>query len=381
VSSIELSVKGKKLFTMGFDSGTFVEITSSVLLFCLVFGMSATVDIFALRAQLKNTRAILTGLFLQFVILPFAGFVVVRALNLGHPTGVTLLVVTSSPGGSYSNWWCSMFNADLALSVTMTAASTLLSTIMLPVNLFIYARISYDDDIVSALDWGALAIALAIVIIAIGSGLAASAHFHSHNFNLHANRLGNFSGIALVLFSAVMSNSDSDSRLWDRDWKFFVGVALPCIMGLVIANLMSTGLGLLKPERVTVSIECCYQNVGIATSVALAMFDGDDQAEAVSVPFYYGIVEAVILLIYCVGAWKAAWTKAPADVSFWQMITTSYEILVIEKVEDKAAHDDDFLYVEHKDADPSIPTDGTEMVRTDVLPTSPKEPSYMHDVN
>jgi predicted Na+-dependent transporter len=116
---------------MGFDSGTFVEITSSVLLFCLVFGMSATVDIFALRAQLNNRRAILTGLFLQFVILPFAGFVVVKALNLGHPTGVTLLVVTSSPGGSYSNWWCSMFNADLALSVTMTAASTLFH----PVNL------------------------------------------------------------------------------------------------------------------------------------------------------------------------------------------------------------------------------------------------------
>lgn len=377
-------LKERSYSTMGFDSGTFIEITSSVLLFCLVFGMSATVDIFALQAQLKNRRAILTGLFLQFVVLPFAGFVVVKALNLGHPTGVTLLVVTSSPGGSYSNWWCSMFNADLALSVTMTAASTLISTVMLPVNLFIYARISYDDDIVSSLDWASLAIALAIVILAIGSGLAASAHFHSHNFNRHANRLGNVSGIALVLFSAVMSNSDSDSRLWDRDWKFFVGVALPCVLGLIIANLMSTGLGLLKPERVTVSIECCYQNVGIATSVALAMFNGDDQAEAVSVPFYYGMVEAVILLIYCIGAWKAAWTKAPADVSFWNMLVTSYEILVIEKVEDKAIHDDDFLYVEHKDADPSIPTisaDGTEMVRTDVLPKRPKEPSYIHDVN
>jgi predicted Na+-dependent transporter len=366
---------------MGFDMDTFVEITSSVLLFCLVFGMSATVDIFALYAQLKNRRAIFTGLFLQFVVLPFVGFTVVRALNLDHPTGVTLLVVTSSPGGSYSNWWCSMFNADLALSVTMTAASTLISTIMLPLNLFIYARISYNDDIVSSLDWVALATALAIVIVAISSGLWASAHFHSHNFNLHANRLGNFAGVALVLFSAFMSNSDKDSRLWDRDWKFFVGVAFPCVAGLIIANLMSTGLGLLKPERVTVSIECCYQNVGIATSVALAMFDGDDQAAAVAVPFYYGMVEAVILLVYCIGAWKAAWTKAPADVSFWQMIGTSYEILVIEKVEDKAANadGDDFLYVEHKDADPSIPVGGAEMVRTDVLPKRPKEPSYIND--
>jgi hypothetical protein len=117
--------------------------------------------------------------------------------------------------------------------------------------------------------------------------------------------------------------------------------------------------------------------------VALAMFDGDEQAEAVSVPFYYGLVEAVILAIYCIGAWKAAWTKAPADVSFWKMIATSYEILVIEKVEDKAAHadDDGFLYVQHKDADPSNPADGTEMVRTDVLPKTLKEPSYINDIN
>jgi predicted Na+-dependent transporter len=364
---------------MGFDLDTFIEVTSSVLLFCLVFGMSATVDIFALRAQLKNRRAILTGLFLQFVVLPFAGFAVVRALNLDYPTGVTLLVVTSSPGGSYSNWWCSMFNADLALSVTMTAISTLLSTVMLPLNLFVYARYSYNDDVVSSLDWESLAVALVIVIVAIGSGLGASAHFHSHNFNLHANRLGNFAGVALVLFSAFMSNSDEDSRIWDRDWRFFVGVALPCLLGLLIANLMSTSFGLLKPERVTVSIECCYQNVGIATSVALSMFDGDELAEAVSVPFYYGMVEAVMLGIYCICAWKAAWTKAPPDVSFWTMIVTSYEILVIENVEDKAAHpeDDGFLYVEHKDADPSVRANATEMVRTDVLPKTPKEPSFI----
>ena len=31
--------------------------------------------------------------------------------------GITLLIVASSPGGSYSNLWCSLFNADLALSV------------------------------------------------------------------------------------------------------------------------------------------------------------------------------------------------------------------------------------------------------------------------
>ena len=166
-----------------------LEVIGACLLFCLVFCMSATVDIGCLMAQIKNRRAIATGLFLQFVILPFLGFLVVRTLGMSNPMGITLLVVTSSPGGSYSNWWCSMFNADLALSVTMTAMSTVLSVVALPVNLMIYTRLSYDDDVVSSLDWTALFTSLAIVLFAIGLGLYTSERLNSHNFNLHANRV------------------------------------------------------------------------------------------------------------------------------------------------------------------------------------------------
>ena len=61
-----------------------IDITGNILLFCLVFGMSATVDITSLQAQLKNRKAILLGLTMQFVVLPFLGFAVVKLLNLGH---------------------------------------------------------------------------------------------------------------------------------------------------------------------------------------------------------------------------------------------------------------------------------------------------------
>ena len=80
------------------------EVGSSILLYFLVFGMSATVDIRQLRKQLRNRNALLTGITLQFIVLPFLGFVVVKVLKLNAPMGITLLVVTSSPGGSYSNW-------------------------------------------------------------------------------------------------------------------------------------------------------------------------------------------------------------------------------------------------------------------------------------
>jgi len=83
---------------------SFNEIAGNALLFFLVFGMSATVDIHMLLLQLKNIKAILMGIFLQFVILPMLGFLVVKFGGLEQSAGISLLVVTSSPGGSYSNW-------------------------------------------------------------------------------------------------------------------------------------------------------------------------------------------------------------------------------------------------------------------------------------
>ena len=82
-----------------------IELSGNLLLFSLIFGMSATVDIKALIAQMKNKKAIATGCFLQFVVMPLLGFMVVKALDLNETMGITLLVVTSSPGGSYSNWY------------------------------------------------------------------------------------------------------------------------------------------------------------------------------------------------------------------------------------------------------------------------------------
>lgn len=81
-----------------------IEWGANLLLWFLVFGMSGTVKFDNLKSQLQNRRAIGTGVFLQFFVLPFLGFLAVKSLRLDPVMGVMLLVVTSSPGGSYSNW-------------------------------------------------------------------------------------------------------------------------------------------------------------------------------------------------------------------------------------------------------------------------------------
>ena len=124
----------------------FAAIASNVFLFFLIFGLSATVDVKNLRHQLTNKFALGCGVAMQFLIMPLLGCLAVYTLkNHGftQAMGITLLVVTSSPGGSYSNWWCSTFNAELALSVAMTTVSSILSIAFLPANLMLYTYLTY----------------------------------------------------------------------------------------------------------------------------------------------------------------------------------------------------------------------------------------------
>mmetsp|Transcript_19301 Transcript_19301/g.27290 ORF Transcript_19301/g.27290 Transcript_19301/m.27290 type:complete len:540 (-) Transcript_19301:472-2091(-) len=341
-------------------------VLSNLFLFLLIFGLSATVDIKNLRKQLNNKVALATGVAMQFLIMPLLGYLAVIALKnngLTQAMGITLLVVTASPGGSYSNWWCSTFNADLALSVAMTALSTILSIGLLPANLFLYSHLAYGLDgdssstdeaaginsntnldtegkdqvlqqdaggaVIDSVDFGALFLSLGIVICAIVSGLYTSYFMHSHAFQRMANRGGTISGILLILFSVVLSSGSggAESNFWSQPWPFYVGTGVPCILGLALANWLARTFRLTKPECIAISVECCYQNVGIATSVAITMFtDPTERAQAVSVPLFYGLVEAVVIGLYCVISWKRGWTKAPANEKFCIVVTNTYEI-------------------------------------------------------
>jgi hypothetical protein len=208
----------------------------------------------------------------------------------------------------------------------MSALSTLLSIVMLPFNLYVFTWLAYGHEIVQQINWIGLMGSIFMVIAAIGSGVFASSYFNSPEFNLKANRLGNFAGAALIVVSLIMANSNPDYQLWDRDWPFYFGVAMPCLLGLVVATGVTTCLCLQPPERVTVAIEVCFQNVSIPIAIAVSIYDEDKLAEAIGVPVFWGISETVLISGYCIWAWQAGWTRAPADVILWEALTTSYEV-------------------------------------------------------
>ena len=61
---------------------TLISVVSYVLLFILIFGLAGTVEYTEFRKQFKEWRAICVGFFGQFVMLPFLGFLSVKAFGL-----------------------------------------------------------------------------------------------------------------------------------------------------------------------------------------------------------------------------------------------------------------------------------------------------------
>ena len=133
----------------------------------------------------------------------------------------------------------------------------MVSVIMLPVNLIIYASGSYSSAVVDSLDWYALFMSLFVVIGGISSGLFCSAYFKdspekSHTIHKAANRFGNISGLCLITYSILVSSSDHKAALWDQSWEFFVGLAIPAVVGITTATFVASRFNLEKPERVAV---------------------------------------------------------------------------------------------------------------------------------
>ena len=74
------------------------------LLFLLICGLSASVNASKFFYTIRYNRGVIIGLACQFILMPFLGFIAVMVfIGRGNtPVGMTLLVVTSSPGGGFS---------------------------------------------------------------------------------------------------------------------------------------------------------------------------------------------------------------------------------------------------------------------------------------
>ena len=331
-------------------------------------------DVPEFKQRFRKPTGIIIGLVCQFVFLPVAGFTSIRLFYRDDPVhGIPLLVTVCSPGGSYSNWWCSLFNSDLPLSMAMTSASSLFAVATLPINVFIYLRLSYSSEQSAvSLDWRGLFTSLAVVVAGILGGLILGQNKPAWRSRL--NVAGNVAGISLVLLGFFFS-SNSSAPIWARTDSFYAGIAMPCFFGLLISLAFARACRLRKPHCLSVTIETCYQNTAIPLAVILSSFSDDDTrlcesldmtprrvwAErasqgastsdllpacdvlgmATGIPTFYQVIQIASLACVCLAGWKAGWTYAPPKHGFYRVLSRNYQPGAVAEEPDRLRHEEE----------------------------------------
>eukprot|EP00929_Paragymnodinium_shiwhaense_P054813 TRINITY_DN27479_c0_g1_i1.p1 TRINITY_DN27479_c0_g1~~TRINITY_DN27479_c0_g1_i1.p1 ORF type:complete len:366 (+),score=40.75 TRINITY_DN27479_c0_g1_i1:264-1361(+) len=322
----------------------FKPLMANGLLFVLVYGMSSTVSLEQMKAQIGYP--LIAGLICQFGVLPMCGTATASLFDLSPEAAVPLVLVCCSPGGSFSNLWCGIGNADMALSIAMTAVSTACAMLCLPLNLWLWLSVVLRVD-GAHIDVGELAFSLLLVVMAVALGLATN-KYYPQVVNV-LNRVGTSSGLLLILLSGFLASDKKkpgddpgaglepgpdgvhQQAVEEFPRNLFLVCALPFMFGLLFTVAISTFcLRLERPQRVALAIETCYQNTGIA----LAFMVGNSTSRiGLSVPLICASWQVAIIIVWLMIAWKANWTFAPPDDPICKVIVNSYQ-----REEDRIKH-------------------------------------------
>lgn len=242
----------------------------------ILFGMGMTLTFDDFARVLKMPKGVFVGFTLQYTVMPLMGFSFAKSFGLEPEVAVGLILVGSCPGGVSSNVITYIAGANVALSVTMTACSTLLSPLMTPFAMKLlagrYVPIAAVPMMVSILK---------MIIVPLVAGLL---------INRYAHKLAK--KLVLVLpFLAMLSICIiiGITIALSRNKLLVVGLALfgasvcHSAVGFLLGYCGARATGMDKRDSKTVAIEVGMQNGGMATGLAFNVFRSEIVAMASAV--------------------------------------------------------------------------------------------------
>jgi len=132
----------------------------------IMFCMGATLSVADFTSALRMPKAVLVGMILQFTVMPGVGWFIAESFGFEPAVAAGIILVGSCSGGVSSNLMVYLARGNVALSVTMTACSTLLAPVMTPLLMQHLA-----GHLVTVDFWAMMLSIVNLVIIPIGGGL------------------------------------------------------------------------------------------------------------------------------------------------------------------------------------------------------------------
>lgn len=277
----------------------------------IMFAMGTTLSVGDFTRVFNMPVGVLVGLVCQFTIMPFIGFGLAYSFSLPPEIAVGLVLVGCSPSGLASNVMAFIAKANVAMSVTMTAFSTLLAPLMTPVLMNWLAGEMVEID-VPAMMWSMTK----IVLLPVLAGLLFH-HLIYHRLKWLELAMPVVSMIGILVMTVL-------TVAIGRDKLLQVGPLL--ILACVIHSTAGFGLGyllcrLLGRDQLTcrtIALEVGLQNAGMAAGLAKTL---GKVATLGLVPIVFGPVMNIIASVLA-NWWRAHPTKSRDNASHAVYLTT-----------------------------------------------------------
>ncbi|MGE0406373.1 MAG: bile acid:sodium symporter family protein [Candidatus Korobacteraceae bacterium] len=256
----------------GFEVGRLVIPLTQIIM----FGMGTQLSLGDFKRVLLFPKPVFIGMVLQFSVMPLAGKASAILFTSNPEIGAGMVLIGACPGGVASNVMTYLARGNVALSVTMTAVSTLMAPVMTPMMMKLlagaYVQVQLVNMMISIINMILLPIAAGIVVNAILVRVAKAYPSREQAAMTLLEKMPLLSMFSICLVLAIIASVTRESLL-----------AGPFVLAIVAAAVFHNGVGYLlgywaarlmgMNETVsrTVSIEVGLQNGGMATALAIAV--------------------------------------------------------------------------------------------------------------
>jgi len=268
------------------------------VLFYIMLGIGMSVNKKNFVDVFKNLNVLLIGLTSQIIILPFIGFLFAIFLTNDPVLKVGIILITSMPSAVSSNYITKLANGNIALSVSLTAVSAILSFITIPfIFIVVSPLIISEGNALQDLKFLKMSIHLLFMTtIPVLIGI-----FINTNFFIFVKKINNFfSYSSLFLFLLIIIQA------WISEWSTvielyksigFLLLSLTVVI-LIIANIFVNVFNLNLENKRTIILETLIQNGAMAIIVGeLTLGFG---AGYMSVAAVYALLQYKLLCVWWV---------------------------------------------------------------------------------